>query len=212
MNKDLALLVSMGNVLEAAKKGKGVSQALVAEFKASAGPGKAVARRALLGFPVGVALNPLEDSDSEEVSMLATLIVSSHQGSARLVGDRGRSLAATLERWLRSKESSRLESRVMRWRALIASAVLGAVSAMVATLGPLVSGLSLSPVPAQATSPYLLVVAALMVAASSSMLGIFMSGKGFLPNLIASVVVFSLVSFWVAPLASVGSYTLWGIK
>jgi hypothetical protein len=212
MNRDLSLLVSLGNVLDSVRKGRGVSQALVVEFRRSPGLGRTAARMTLLGFPVGSALRPLEESGSEEVSMLAALITTSQRGSSRLVGERGRSLAATLERWLRAKESDRLEGRVMRWRGLIASGVLGAVSAMVATLGPLVSGLSFASTSVSAPSPYLPAVAALMVAASSSMLGVFMSGRGFLPNLVTSMAAFWVVSFSVSPLASVGSYPPWGIK
>lgn len=143
--------------------------------------------------------------------MLASLIVAAPRSSAAAVGASGQALAASLEAWVKARESRRLERRVLRFRSVVTSGVLGAVTAMVATLGPLVGTLGFQGGPPVDPVP-LLVGAASMAAISSAMLGIFMSGKGFVTNVAVTLGVFAAVAAFASPLANVPSVVMWGVK
>ncbi|MDG6910685.1 MAG: hypothetical protein JRN08_09985, partial [Nitrososphaerota archaeon] len=141
MNVDLGGLLSLRRVLESAADGKGMAGSLVKELGDVRPLGSDTARMLLLGFPLSVSLRSLVEDGSEEVSMLASLIVSAPRSSTSLVGRSGEALATTLERWVKARESGKLEHRVLRFRSLVTSGVLGAVTAMVASLGPVVGNL-----------------------------------------------------------------------
>jgi hypothetical protein len=112
---------------------------------------------------------------------------------------------------VKAKESARLEQKVLKFRSLITSAVLGAVTAMVASLGPIVGNLSFTSMPVVSPDA-LLPAAAGMTAMSSGMLGFFMSGRRFYTNVVVSLASFLLVCAIVSPLVSIPSITLWGVK
>jgi hypothetical protein len=211
MNPDLSLVFSLRRVLESAGEGKGMAQSIVEELRASK-PSADTARMILLGLPLQISLAPLVWGESKEVSMLASLIIGTPKSSAFLVGKNGEAVSLTLERWLKAKENSKLESRVMRFRSLVASGVLGAVTAMVASLGPLVSSLSFSDAQPPVDAGTLLLAAAGMTAVSSGMLGMFMSGRRFYPNVLVALGAFAIVGFLVHPLASVPIVSLWAVK
>jgi hypothetical protein len=210
MNTDLAMVLSLRRVLESARDGKGMSRSIVDEL-GRASPNPEPARLLLLGYPLSASLRELTEHGSLEVAMLASLIVSTPKSSAALVGSSGEALATTLERWVKAKESAKLEQKVLRFRSMVTSGVLGAVTAMVASLGPLVGNLNFSALPA-AGPQGLLPAAAGMTAVSSGMLGLFMSGRRFFVNMAFSLAVFGLVSVIASPLVSVPTLTLWGVK
>jgi hypothetical protein len=212
LNSDLSLMHSLRKVLESAEQGMGMAQSLVRVFRSAGLPGKDVARLTLLGFPLSASLHPLEAGESEEAAMLASLIVGSAKGSARLVGENGGQILGTLERWVKMKENDRLERKVLTFRALVASGILGAITAMVATLGPLLGSLGVSAA-YQSTSPVLFpLAAAAMAAASSAMLGYYMSGRRLYVNLATSMAAFAFVYLVASPLANVTPVAPWVIK
>lgn len=143
--------------------------------------------------------------------MLATLAVSAPRSSTASVGKNGRALASTLGGWIRSRESRQLEQKVLRFRGLLASGVLGAVSSTLARLGPLVGtlgfGLGHPPDPTP-----LLYAAAAMSSLSSGMLGLYLSGRRFVANVMLTVLVFVIVAAASAPLVSIPAAGLWGVK
>jgi hypothetical protein len=211
MNPDLSMVLALRRVLASAADGKGMARGVIEELGGSGTLGSAAARMLLLGYPLAISLRALGERSSEESAMLASLIISTPRSSATLVGDSGKVLADTLERWVKAKENRRLEERVLRFRSLITSAVLGAVTAMIATLGPVVGNLSFGS--ATAVNPKDLVLgAAGLVAVSSTMLGLYMSGRRFLLNVIVSLVVFGAVSTIASPLSSVPAVAFWGVK
>jgi hypothetical protein len=212
MNPDLSMILSLKRVLESVGEGMGMAQSLVRELGHSYPLGRDSARLLLLGFPLTFALRPLIEQGSEEVSMLASLIASAPRSGTSLVGKSGEALALTLERWAKARENSKLENKVMRFRSLVTSGVLGAVAAMVASLGPLVGDLNFSGNAGTVDIGTLLAAAACMTAGSSAMLGYFLSGRAFFINVVASMAVFVLVSAIASPLASVQSVALWGVK
>jgi hypothetical protein len=210
MNPELSMVLSLRRVLESAAAGKGMSRGLIEELGPAEGAGADVARMLLLGYPLGVSLKPLERS-SEEAAMLASLMISTPRSSATLVGNSGKALADTLERWVKAKESRRLEQRVQRFRSLVTSAVLGAVTAMIATLGPVVGNLSFG-TPSALSPRDLLVSAAGMAAVGSGMLGLYMSGRRFPANIVVALAAFAFVSGVASPLTNLPSIAFWGVK
>ena len=211
MNNDLGTLTSLRRALEGVAKGKGMARSLLEELRPSGRAGREAARLILLGHPLRVSLRPVAESGSEEVDVLTTLILSTGKSGAVAVGKNGEALAVTLERWVKARESRRLEQKVQRFRSLVTSGVLGAVTAMVASLGPLVGSLTFSGQPPTAPA-FLLPAAALMSGVSAGMLGAFMSGRRFYVNVVVSLLGFALVATLASPLSNVPPVGLWVVK
>ena len=172
---------------------------------------KGVARRVLLGLPVEAALSPLTEGGSRELAMLAGLLSRASTASTEAVGMRGERLSVTLERWLRRREARRMEQRVMQMRCHIMAAVLGAVVAMLASLGPMVATLNVLTQTAPAANGRLLLWSSgAMVCASSATLGIFMSGRRFMLDVAIALTTFALVCYAAGPLVALPVVSLWG--
>lgn len=211
MNRDVLRILSLKRVLESAGQGSGMARSIVEELGGDDGLGREGARLLLLGNPISTAMRPIIEGGAEEVSLLASLIVAAPKSSAPLVGTSGGAIAHTLEGWAKARENRALEQKVLRFRSLVTSAVLGAVTAMLASLGPMVGTLGFGAGPG--VDPGALIYgAAAMTAISSGMLGVYMSGKGFYVNVAASLAVFGIVCAVASPLASVPSVGLWGVK
>ena len=211
MSEELAAILALKKVLQEAGEGMGIAQSVVRDLRSIKPLGAESGRLVLLGLPLSAALRPLTGCKSEEVSTLATLVLYAPRSSSALVSRSGATLAGTLERWVEAKESAQLQRKAIRFRGFVTSAVLGAVSAMIASLGPIVGSLNFeTPVPVN--SGALLYCAACMTGLSSCMLGLFMSGRGFYVNVAVSLAVFAVVCTLASPLASVPPVALWGVK
>ena len=203
MSAELDAMHSLGRALKSAGEGKGLARSAVEEL-CRAGPlGREGARLLLLGFPLSRALLPLVEDGGDEVSMLASLVVAAPRSSAPIVGKSGESLALTLERWIRPREREALEQKVMRFRSLVTSAVLGAVMGMLTALGPVVGSLGLGA--SAGGSGALVYGSAALTALGAGMLGAFMSGRRFFVNVLLSLAVFAVIAAAAAPLVSVPS-------
>ncbi len=211
MNPDLTAIHSLGRVLESASDGMGMARSLVKELRQVRPQGSETARLLLLGYPLRISLGPMTEGESEEVSMLASLIVSAPSSSSASIGRNGKAFAGTLEGWVKARENSKLEQKVQSFRSVITSAVLGAVTAMMASLGPVIGSLGLFGA-SHGSQVSLLYGAAGFDAISSTMLGLFMSGRRFYVNVLASLAVYALVSSLASPLAGVPAVSLWGVK
>jgi len=212
MNKELAQLLLLRNVLNSVSSGVGVSAAIVKTFRAGEGAERDAARKVLLGNPPNISLAPIASDRARELAMLASLISSASSGSARAVGKKGEALSEVLEGWLRAKESRLLERRVMQARGYLMCAVLGALMAIMTTLGPVVGSLSLLQGGAPSMNPYLDYASGAMLVFSSSTLGIFMAGRRFYLNLAIAATVFLLAMGAAAPLAVFPVTGPWAIK
>ena len=208
----MARILALKKILESTREGMGMAQSVAKSLRSGEALGRESARLVLLGYPLGLALRPLIESECVEISMLASLIVSAPRSSTTLIGKSGGVLAGTLERWVKARESGRLQLKALRFRGMITCGVLGAVAAMVASLGPLVGNLDFTGTSVPSGSTSLLYAAAGLTGISSSMLGLFMSGRGFYLNVAVALGVFALVSALASPLANVSSISLWGIK
>lgn len=205
MTRDLPMILSMKRVLGSAEKGMGISRAFVKEFSVTNHQGRDSARSLLLGFPLKSALGPLTVGGSEEISMMSSMIVGAPRSSVFRMGRSGATLASILEGWIKAREGRALEEKVMRFRGLIASAVLGAVTSMMASLGPVIGNLGTLLTPGASTPVggwFLLASAAGMAAISSGMLGLYLSGRGLFINIVVTLSVFAIVALAAAPLAS----------
>jgi hypothetical protein len=113
---------------------------------------------------------------------------------------------------MKLNEVREMERRVMQVRSHMMSAVLGAVVAMLATLGPLVVGLNFFSQTEPVNGPTLLFSSAAMVIVSTMSLGLFMSGRRFYIDVLIAMAAFGLAAAAIAPLANVPAVNLWGIK
>jgi hypothetical protein len=143
--------------------------------------------------------------------MLASLVLSSKNSSVMATGKKGETLSNLAEKWVKARENQRLEARVRRARSLLASAVAGAVSSMIATIGPLLGSLSNIATLAPMGAGSLLYPGAAMALVSSGLLGLYTSGRGFYLNVLVTGTVYGFVALAVAPLASFPS-SIWAIK
>lgn len=211
MNPELSMVLALRRVMESVEEGRGMAQALARELGGVGPVGLGAVRRILLGFPFSISLRSLEEGKSEEVAMLASLLISASKSNTSLVGRNGEAVSHTLEGWLKLKENSKLEHRIMRFRSMVTSAVLGAVCATVATLGPLLGNLDFT-TQARPDPGSLLFFAAGMTIISSGMLGFFMSGSRFFANVALSLSVFGFVWALASPIASIPIVPLLGVK
>jgi hypothetical protein len=206
MRAELDAMHSLGRALKSAGEGKGLARSVAEELRMAGPLGEEGARRILLGHPLERALIPLMEGGGEEVSMLASLVVSAPRSSAPLVGRSGESLAVTLERWVKARENEVLEQKVVRFRSLVTSAVLGAVMGMLAALGPMVGGIGTGA--GTGGTGALLYGAAALTGLGSGMLGAYMSGRRFFVNVALSLAVFAAISAAAAPLAALSPVTM----
>ncbi len=213
MNRRFALMLELRRVFSSVSEGEGLACSLVRTFKESSGEGREVAKRILLGLPVRTALEPLAGDESRELGMLAGLMAGSSSASARVLGRKGEDLSVIFEGRLKARETRRMEEKVMQTRGFIMSAVMGAVVALLASLGPLVGSLNFATqAPPQVNAAVLLWSGAAMTTMSSGMLGFFMSGRRFYADVLISLVVYALAVEAISPLSVVQVVGLWGIK
>ena len=210
MKDDLKMVQALRRVLEASTGGRGTSKSAIEELAGVTREGKEVARSLLLGLGLRWAMVPLEKAKAGEVRMLSSLLGEVGRSSAESLGRGAGELSATLEKWISLSESKKLETRVQEYRGLLASGILGAVSSMVASLGPMMGSLNFS---AQLTPPdptAIRVAAAIMSANGAAMLGLYLSGRRFVLNVVGCILAFLFVSALVSPLLGVQTSTLWG--
>lgn len=212
MNKNLARMQLLKRVLSSISAGRGVSASIVLVLREGTGAEKLAARSVLLGYPPSKSMASIASDDSRELGALASLVTAASSSSAEAVGRKGIDLSRLLEGWLKVGQERAMEAKVFQLRGLIMCAVLGALMATVSTMGPIVaSSAFFSSAPVTAPVPLALVSCA-MVAVSSTMLGLFLSGRGFYINLALSMGVFLVASFATAPLVSEVGLSSWGIK
>lgn len=209
MKGEFATLLRMRTVFRASGAGRGLAAALVEAFS-SAGWEDEVARAILLGTPPQIALAPLLEGNAE-LATLTSLLINSAGASTRLVGVRGEDISVTVERWLKRSEARGAERRVMQMRGLIMSGVLGAVVSILASLGPLVGNAGFLWSGVATPSGSLLVPCGAMVAVSSAMLGLFLSGRRFYVNVLVALALYSAAAVAIGPLASVATLQPLGI-
>jgi hypothetical protein len=209
MNSRLATLLRLRQAFRATASGEGLAAALVGAFREAEGRESDVARKLLLGQPPRDALGSAAAEGDSDLGILCALVTGSSGANARLLADRGERLSLTIERWLKRSEARRAERKILQTRGLIMSAVLGAVLAILASLGPLVGNMAfLAPGPQLQAGSYF-IPCGVMAGVSSVMLGLFMSGRGFYTNLAVSIAAYALAAVAIAPLAAAAGSVAW---
>jgi hypothetical protein len=212
MSKTLARIQLLKKVLASVGAGRGVSASVVLAFRGGGGAERLAARMVLLGHPPRRSMASIVSDQSRELGMLASLVTMASGSNLAAIGRKGSEFSALMERWLKAKEERLMEQKVFQMRGLIMSAVLGAVMATVSALGPLVGAGELFAGGGTSAGPALNYASAAMVVVSSSMIGLFLSGRRFYLNLVLALAVFSLALSASSPLAPVPTVSLWGIK
>ncbi len=212
MNRDLSVLLTMRKVLAEVGSGAGVAAAVVREFSGAQGSLREVARETLLGHPPQETMPSLLAGEGAELAILASLLAEGSKGDAEAAGSRGEWLSLDLEGWVKAREARAMEQKVMRFRGVIVSAVLGAVLGMVSTIAPAVGSFGFPSSAGGVDIGSLKAAAGVMGVLSSAMLGLFMSGRGLVANVLVTVVAFGLVSLAVQPLATIAVPQAWAIK
>jgi len=212
MNKRLARMQLIKRVLASIGAGRGVSTSIVMALRGGGGEEELAAKRVLLGFPPVKAMQPIVSDDSRELGMLASLVTMASSSNTAVIGKKGADLSNLLERWLKAAEERAMEAKVFQMRGFIMSAVLGALMATVSAIGPLVASTNFLTGGSATPAGPLLLVSGAMVAVSSTMLGIFLSGRRFYFNLALALAVYAVATTATAPLVSVTRVNVWGIK
>jgi len=212
MKKDLRRLLLMKRIMTSMNSGRGISTSIVTAFREGESKERAAARRVLLGHSHRAAMADLASDRIRELAVLAAIINVTSFSSAKILGKKGGELANLLERWLKAREARLLEQRVFEMRGLIMSAVLGAVVAILSALGPVVGDAGLLGGSVEPVGPGLYYASAAMVAVSSSMMGLFLSGRRFVLNVVLALGVYGIALSVAAPIAAVPVIRGWAVK
>jgi len=207
---DLRMVRALRRVLEASSGGRGVSKSAILELPRVSSDGREVARSLLLGLGLRWAMKPLAKAKTEEVRMLSSLVGEVGRSSTESVGRGAGGLSATLEKWVSLSEAKRLELKVQEYRGLLTSGILGAVTSVVAALGPMMGSLNFSGQPNPIDPTAIRLAAAVMAANGAAMLGLFLSGRRFFLNVAVCILAFLFVSALVSPLLGIQPSSLWG--
>ena len=210
MDRAISLILCLRRVLESAGAGRGIAGSVVLDLR-ELPQGREAARLVLLGHSFRDALDSIR-AETPEASTLVSLIGSAQGSSIAAISANGGALSVSVEKWLKARESARLQSRVMAFRGVVASGVMGAVSAMLASIGPIVGSLDLMGTGMHPDPTGLAVAAAAMAATGSGFLGAFIHRKSLYIDVAVSLAAFTLVSIAFAPLASVTPLAPWGVK
>jgi hypothetical protein len=181
-------------------KGRGVSSSVVSAFSESRDREEnSVAREILLGVPVGDALSRLKAVDRAILPLLNYLKTESRV-SAMETGKSAQRLIEFYEHWLEAKERREVERRVMALRAHMTSAILGAVTAFIATLSPLLGSLQFFLSAARPDPLPMLITGGVMAGVSSFFLGLYMNPRRPYVDFVICMVCYYLSYSFVSPL------------
>jgi hypothetical protein len=198
-SSELARMGKLRHVLRLSAHGKGIAASIVETFRESNIPEeREVVRKILLGYPVEQSVAKLISKNDHSRDILL-YVVKQAKVNAVEASKRADRLTSLFEHWVWMKQQRIVEQRIMETRSIMVSVILGAVTAMISALAPVLASfqLSLTAQP-QASSPSYLGI--LFVIPAASFLGIFFSPKRAYLNLIVSVGAYLLVTYSFAPL------------
>jgi len=203
LNEDFSLMNSLRRVFEAIASGQGVSRSMLRELGGQRRYSGA-RRMLLLGHSLESAVGELVKGSSKEVGVLGSLLMEARKSSASVVGRSSESVSNTVEKWAKLRENRRLEAQSQQFRGVLASGVMGAVTSMVCTLGPLLGSFGLMGQHTVSGDPWLPVTGGCLALMGSTMLGLSLSGGRFYRSPAVCMALFFLVRFAVGPLAQAG--------
>jgi len=191
-------------VMRLSARGKGIAASIVETFRSSRWMEETRAVRSiLLGIPVEESVAGLTSGDDYSKDLLLYLVQQA-KVDALEASRRADKLANLFEHWVRAKQQRLIDQRIMETRSLMVSAILGGVTGMVASIGPVISNfqLSLTQPPSSPSlgagyTPYLGV---LFVIPGAFFLGLFFSRRRALLCTALSCAIYATVAYFFAPL------------
>lgn len=197
---ELRRMDKLRQIMRLSARGKGIAASIVETFRESKlAPEVEMVRSILLGMPVEESATRMASGDGPSRDLILYLIQQAKIDASE-ASRRADKLATLFEHWVRAKQERLVDQRIMETRSLMVSAILGGVTAMVATLAPVLSSFQLS-FTQQATSVgYSQYLGLFFIVPGSFFLGLFFSRRRALLNVAVSVLVFSLVVYLFAPL------------
>ena len=197
---ELRRMDKLRQVMRLSARGKGMAASIVETFRDSKlAPEVETVRSILLGRPVEESAARMASGDGPARDLLLYLVQQAKVDASE-ASRRADKLAVLFEHWVRAKQERLVDQRIMETRSLMVSAILGGVTAMVATLAPVLASFQLS-FTQQATSVgYSQYLGLFFIVPGSFFLGLFFSRRRALLNVMVSVAVFSLVVYLFAPL------------
>jgi len=198
---ELARMSRLRQVLRLSAQGKGIAASLVETFSGSgADEERELVRQILLGVPVERAVANLA-SESDQSHDVLLYVVNQAKVNAVEASKRADRLTTLFEHWVWMKKQRMVDQKIMETRSIMVSVILGAVTAMISTLAPVLASFQLT-LGSQPPSPAPSYLGILFVIPASSFLGFFFSPKRAYVNLIVSVAAYLIVTYLFAPLVA----------
>jgi hypothetical protein len=199
---ELRRMDRLRQVMRLSARGKGMAASIVETFRDSGVRRETEAVRSiLLGMSVDESARMLTGSGDHSNELLAYLVEQA-KVDALEASRRAERLAVLFERWVRAKQDRLVDRRIMETRSLMVSGIVGGVTAMVASLAPVLSSFQLTfnqQAPPPAFTQYLGI---LFVLPSSFFLGLFFSSRRAVLNVVVATAAFALTVYLFSPLVT----------
>ncbi len=187
-------------IMRLSARGKGMAASVVETFRDSkSAPEVEAVRSILLGNPVEESASRIASGDGPSRDLVLYLVQQAKIDASE-ASRRADKLAVLFEHWVRAKQERLVDQRIMETRSLMVSAILGGVTAMVATLAPVLASFQLSFTQQTTSVGYSQYLGLFFIVPGSFFLGLFFSRRRALLNVAVSVLAFSLVVYLFAPL------------
>jgi hypothetical protein len=198
---ELARMGKLRQVLRLAAHGRGVAASLVETFRETrVEQEEEMVRRILLGNPVErSAANLITRNDLSRDVLL--YVINQAKVNAVEASRRADRLTSLFEHWVWMKQQRAVDQKIMETRSLLVSAILGAVTAMISTLAPILASFQLT-LGAPQTPPSPSYLGAIFVVPAALFLGVFFSPRRAYLNLVVSMFAFATVAYFFSPLVT----------
>ncbi len=198
-SQELVRMGKLRQVLKMTAHGKGMAASIVETFRGSrVEEEREMVRQILLGNPVEQSVAGLISVNDHSREILLYM-VNQAKVNAVEASKRADKLTSLFEHWVWMKQQRVVEQKIMETRSIMVSVILGAVTAMISALAPVLSSfqLTLGATPGAPSPSYLGIM---FVVPASSFLGVFFSPKRAYLNVAVSVVAYLLVTYFFTPL------------
>jgi hypothetical protein len=203
-NREAERIETVARVLRLSAKGGGVAASAIEVFGRSPEPDELdAARKILLGVPLDGAFSALTAGRGAAGSLLRFLVAQA-KINAPEASKRGEKISVLFGRWVRMNERRTMEQKVVAFRSLLVSGVLGGVCAIVSSLAPVLASFQVSLSPQPAPLWYLPFAGLLFAVPSSGLLGVFVSRRRAYLNVLVCTIAYLVALSLFGPIAPVG--------
>ncbi|MDG6926237.1 MAG: hypothetical protein JRN09_06750 [Nitrososphaerota archaeon] len=199
---ELRRMDRLRQVMRLSARGKGMAASIVETFRDSpAWREREAVRSILLGRSVEESTRLMTGAKGHGDELLSFLVEQAKLDAPE-ASRRAEKLSALFERWVRAEQERLVDRRIMETRSLMVSAVVGGVTAMVASLAPVLSSFQLALTQQVPPPPSVQYLGILFVIPSSFFLGLFFSPMRAVLNLAVATAAFALTVYLFAPLVA----------